>query len=377
MYARSSSTPVAAMVASDSPASAAHDPGPAAKPPSRSRLVLLDGLRGAAALIVIIHHARSLFPQLVQRLHESKPLLASILLFIGQRNVEAVWCFFVLSGFSIRLSIERHPLHEPSGLRNYFYRRARRILPPYWLALVVSFLVARYVAATPTQAVSVQTLLGNLLFLQSASGVSGQWFVPYAANGALWSLSFEAFFYVAYPALVLGTGSQHAFEARRKRVAYVIAVSIAGQLLNRVIATPFSLFLSASFVWYAGVELADRWLGHRATISGRTTLFALATFGLLRFVCGWLEFHGCVVGFLALSAKLSADSRSYGPEPATLSVFAWLGGVSYGLYLLHVPIMRAAATSFGQSVGGLAFALIASLLVAWAAERLAQRIPRA
>lgn len=352
----------------------ASDVVPGQEQPTPTRIVLLDALRGAAALIVLLHHARSLFPAVFRRLHDSSPVLDTIVLVVSRRNVEAVWGFFVLSGLSIRLSVERRSLHSPGGMREYFERRARRILPLYWLALAASWWVARYVAATPNEALSSLTLLGNLLFLQSASGVAGQWFVPYAANGPLWSLSFEAFFYLAYPLLIFATGPSRRLEARRRRIACVATACCVGHLLNLVIPTPLSLFLAASLVWYIGVEVAERRIGYPSALPWPAILGAFTLVCAFRFAFGWLELHGLVVGIGALMVAECAHSRGQRPNAPALAFLAWFGNVSYALYLLHVPIMRAVSAIWGQTPAALAWAVGLSVLMSWFAERSAQRL---
>ena len=49
-----------------------------------------------------------------------------------------MFLFFILSGFSIRLSVEKLDIGTKHGLMEYCYRRLRRILPLYWLALAIS-----------------------------------------------------------------------------------------------------------------------------------------------------------------------------------------------------------------------------------------------
>jgi peptidoglycan/LPS O-acetylase OafA/YrhL len=345
-----------------------------ARADATERLVWVDALRGAAALVVVLHHARTLFHPLLARLHETSALLHATVLFISERNVEAVWGFFVLSGFSIRLSVQKHGLR--GNVRAYCYQRARRILPLYWLALLLSAFVARELAPAPPASVSIATLVGNLLFLQTANGIAGQWFVPYAANGPLWSLSFEMFFYLAYPFLMHATGYGYERARRRKRMAWVVAACALGQFLNLVAPTPFSLFLAAGFVWYAGVELAECWLGAEPSWPRRVLLAALLLTAFLRFGLGWLGAHGLFVGVAALLLGGRAHSRAPNTSNRAFCALAWVGGVSYGLYLLHVPVMRAVIAIAGQTIPSLGCAIVSTVGLAFLSERLLTRAHR-
>jgi len=113
---------------------------PAAADPSRQRLAGLDGVRGLAALFVVVNHVflRAFPGYPVDR----APFWAGW--FIYGRF--AVVVFIVLSGFSLALSPARHGWRL-DGVSRFALRRARRILPPYWAALVFSLAEGR--PATP------------------------------------------------------------------------------------------------------------------------------------------------------------------------------------------------------------------------------------
>jgi peptidoglycan/LPS O-acetylase OafA/YrhL len=112
-----------------------------AKEAPRLRLEFLDGLRGLAALYVVFHHV-SLFspssPNPSILLHVFIKLYTHVLAFGHQ----AVVVFIVLSGYVLMLPVARtQDGHMPKGVWDYFKRRARRILPPYYAALILSFLL--------------------------------------------------------------------------------------------------------------------------------------------------------------------------------------------------------------------------------------------
>ena len=99
------------------------------------RLAGLDGVRGLAALFVVVNHVflRAFPGYPVDR----APFWAAW--FIYGRF--AVVVFIVLSGFSLALSPARHGWRL-DGVARFARRRAWRILPPYWAALVFSLAVA-------------------------------------------------------------------------------------------------------------------------------------------------------------------------------------------------------------------------------------------
>src|SRR4051812_7344392 len=118
---------------------AASEPSPQAPP---TRIKPLDGIRGLAALYVVVNHIfLRTFPGYPA---DRAPWWAGW--FIYGRF--AVVVFIVLSGFSLALSPARHGwrLDAVSGFAR---RRARRILPAYWAALVFSLAMAWLAVAPP------------------------------------------------------------------------------------------------------------------------------------------------------------------------------------------------------------------------------------
>ena len=97
---------------------------------SRFHLTYLDGLRGLSAFYVLLFHV----------IADGKEALSSdVSLFNFLRfGHEAVVVFVVLSGFLLSLQVVRSPqLELEGGLRGFFMRRARRILPGYYAALLL------------------------------------------------------------------------------------------------------------------------------------------------------------------------------------------------------------------------------------------------
>lgn len=341
-------------------------------PPPPRRLLLLDTLRGVCALVVLFHHLVTLFPATFARLSASSLLAGSLAGFVSRRNTEAVLLFFVLSGFSIRLSIEQRGLRDPRSVGDYLRRRARRIVPPYLLALAVAALVAHTVAPVPAAASSLRTLLGNLLFLQTPIGVPGQWFMPYAGNAPLWSLSFEVFFYLGYPLLVLGAAEP------RRRLLCVTAITALGFAAGAAAPNPLAMFCAASLIWYFGVELAQLHLCGRAALPLRAFVLLWLVLGAARASSRGLEFHGLWIGgafFLAGSLLLRGGARSRALHDRLraplLQPLARVGAISYPLYLLHAPILRACAATLGDQASAIACGVCVSLALAWFVEHYA------
>src|SRR5258708_4374619 len=127
------------------------------------RIKILDSCRGLAALIVVFHHLYTRFGYLYPQ--ENSMAIHGVLNFISQLNGEAVLFFFILSGFSIRLSLRKGLPVRKESLNEYLYRRFKRILPLYFLALLVTFIAGLIIHQTFKPDYSIRNLIGNLFFL--------------------------------------------------------------------------------------------------------------------------------------------------------------------------------------------------------------------
>src|SRR5690606_32102718 len=105
--------------------------------PRKKRLIILDSLRGLAALIVCFHHFFVFNHGALQNIFSQKTY--STFSFISDLNLEAVLFFFVLSGFCIGLSTKGKNEFSRETLNNYLYRRFKRILPVFWIALAFTW----------------------------------------------------------------------------------------------------------------------------------------------------------------------------------------------------------------------------------------------
>src|SRR3954470_9567348 len=108
----------------------------------RPRLAGLDGVRGLAALFVVVHHVflRAFPGYPVDR----APFWAGWLIY----GRFAVVVFIVLSGFSLALLPARRGWRL-DGISRFARRRALRILPAYYAALAFSLAVAWLVVRPP------------------------------------------------------------------------------------------------------------------------------------------------------------------------------------------------------------------------------------
>src|ERR1700742_2186939 len=199
---------------------AASDPS-AAGPAPRPRIAGLDGIRGLAALYVVINHVfLRAFPGYPV---DHAPFWAAW--FIYGRF--AVVVFIVLSGFSLALSPARHGWRL-DAVGRFAQRRARRILPPYWAALAFSLAVAWLIVPQPGNGVpDAKSVWVNGLLVQNIVGA-------HSPNAAFWSMAVEAQLYLLFPLLLLIIRRRSALTMVAAVTLVVAAVGIAGPHIAKV-----------------------------------------------------------------------------------------------------------------------------------------------
>jgi peptidoglycan/LPS O-acetylase OafA/YrhL len=169
-----------------------------------SRNAGIDLLRGIAIFLVIFHHIGIRLPLGQTMLQPYLPKW--ILGLLNFRGYQAVFLFFVLSGFLIaRHSITRWGSLRRIHPRAFYVRRAARILPCLLLLLAVLSLLHwsglhDYKIASPGQSLGHAVLSTLGLHLNWYEGLTG--YLP-ANWDVLWSLSIEESFYLAFPLVCL------------------------------------------------------------------------------------------------------------------------------------------------------------------------------
>ncbi|MFK3834340.1 acyltransferase family protein [Microbacterium sp. NPDC087868] len=345
------------------------------------RLTSLDGLRGIAAVAVVVYHAllaSTLGDEFLDRLHGESgantalDIVVDTPLRLLTMGPEAVVIFFVLSGFVLTL-----PMLGGKGLDlwAYYPRRIARLWIPAAASIALAIVLILLSTQNADDAVSewgarysfsldrltAHEVLKSLFFVTNFPGL----------NNPMWTLQWEMLFSLTLPVAFL-------FVARMRRgyVATIIGSAVVSG--GGVVVDIPSLVYGPMFV--AGCAAAkmihDR--GDRRTSP-------LASWGL--FVCGlalisvpdilrvgfgWPVSTGAQ-GFVTLGATVlvlslvlpSALTRFFGSAP-----MRFLGRISFSLYLVHVPVLLA-AQHFAPRYPNLSLAVgaIASVAIAWGFAR--------
>ena len=358
----------AAAAASDAP----RRPQPGSK--RGRRLVGLDGIRGLAALFVVLHHTYLLaFPGYP---HSTGPIWAAWLIY----GHFAVAIFIVLSGFSLAVAPARAGWRLDNTGR-FFFRRAWRILPTYWPALLLSLGIAWWVTAQPGEAVPTgKSVVVNGLLLQDVVGAP-------SPNGAFWSIAVEAQLYFIFPLMI--------FALRRYGASVMLGIVALAAILIDVLAPHSSLIdkllrftpqFAVLFAMGAAAATVVR-VTHRR--QSRPNSLAWYSLVVTAAVVAWIVVQGSVWTLdhlfwvdLALgpAVALFIAAVATGQPPRAVSVLdsrplKSLGSFSYSLYLVHAPIVVAwyvevVEPNFGHGTKAFLIALVTGVPLAVIVARL-------
>ncbi|MEQ1438028.1 acyltransferase [Fontimonas sp. SYSU GA230001] len=332
----------------------ASDTSPPLQPPSGDHLPELDGLRAIAVLMVLLLHTKPAW------------------FFWGWAGVDL---FLVLSGFLITriLLVNRG---QPGMLWSFYGRRALRIWPVYYLTLLATALI--YVlAAAANPELDPGVPAGHwlsLVFLQQTEQYFGGPARPYIWFFAhSWSVAVEEQFYLIWPLLLIG------LAIRPSRLALLGAIALGAACIARAQGMSMYLLLTRIDGLILGAAVAfsvagpQPWL-HRVQprhLAGAALVGALLV-GLYLWEGARDEGRAfgtraiAVPGFaLLFTAALCTALQNIGHRRLAWlrsQPLRWVGRISYGLYMYHVPVhaLVLLAVKYGW------FGPIAAKLVLWA-----------
>jgi len=346
-----------------------------------SRIPELDGLRGVAVLLVLFHHV------VIYSGMAGDVMADRVVSSLASYAWVGVDLFFVLSGFLIT-GILYDTKTQPGYFRNFYSRRALRIFPLYFGFVALSLLAAPVLLSPEDGQALIDSQAWYWTYLTNIHVVvAGDWPAPQHLNH-FWSLAIEEQFYLVWPMAVLALS--------RRRLVWLALGCIATALLLRIIA-PFGMSALDAYVLLptrmgslaAGALVALLVRSDDGLRALKTwSLPGIAVSAILLVVLAGLEGRPdasdrlvVIFGYplIALGAAsligfiVTADRRTWVHRVLTMGWLTKMGLYSYGLYVLHHPIVILlrdegfAATLFpefsGSTLPGVfVFAAVASAL---------------
>jgi peptidoglycan/LPS O-acetylase OafA/YrhL len=341
-----------------------------------SRIEGIDGLRACAALLVLTYHAAR-FPNATSS-GTLAPLLSEL--------KAGVTVFFVISGLVLYLPFARA---IGSGIslpdwRQYAVRRAIRILPAYWTVLAVLSLAGQLNGGGITDTWRYIGFVQIYDFSTLLQGLS-----------VAWSLDVEVTFYLALPLVALFAAwltVRFAHSRFAPQMVLVAVIGVGSLLLRLVLATSplapvgqnhlliatalpgmadwFALGMGLA-VFRAAIECGARVPRQLLVLAGRPVvcwliaaalyLAAVPVQGGDLFLAAYGLLPHLIIGLAAMFLVLPVLSPTTDPKRRGVMPFlrcgllTWLGMISYGIYLWHVPFLRVIYTAEGQPQGLLGF----------------------
>ncbi|UXU07945.1 MULTISPECIES: acyltransferase family protein [Agrobacterium] len=295
----------------------------------KNRILGLDALRGFAALAILVYHCNALL-----KLHNWPGYTAYLSL--------AVQIFFGLSAFSLCYGYQGG-LKTRDQFYTFWRRRFFRIAPLFYAMILWFVLRCLWMGWNLP---SYEVFLLNLTFLFPIFPGLHESLVA-----AGWSLGIEMFFYATFPLLVT-----YLTNLRRALTFFALAVllqSIAGYLLFKenfssnfhwmAFPVQFPFFIAGIVVFHIYQQLDGLRSHHRMQVAiGTAALAVILIWGGIRFGFFEIRFAGWPGVRPLMGYLLSMIILSFALQPFAVLVnrpTVFLGEISYGLYLIHPPVI--------------------------------------
>lgn len=347
------------VAAPDAPSLRARAPAPV-RAPARRTVPELDGLRGIAILLVFLTHF------IAMQIPAQASGVDGATRWIARFGWTGVDLFFVLSGFLITgiLLDTREKTHY---WRNYAARRCLRIFPLYYGALVLVMVVLPI--ATRWTEPQFQTLRENQVwywtytvnFLQVIKGVSA---TPLNTSH-FWSLCIEEQFYLVWPLVVLLCSPRAILRIAAGAIAFGLpfrwwVIHTFSDPTAAYVLTPGrldGLMIGAALAVASRSGGLSRWrpLAARVGAVSASLVVGIALWRGMEYADPVMAQWGFPLIAVAYGSLLVLGVTSSGVLSRVLSLRhlrSW-GKYSYGLYLIHYPLLGALEDKLGGRLSGL------------------------
>ena len=291
----------------------------------------IQGLRAIAVCLVIAGHA---FPNLFPAG------------FIG------VDIFFVISGYVITEMLARslgQPFH--TYLLDFYWRRARRILPSALLIILVTTFATFHILGLVTGSDTAQDGLWATLFLANIH--FGRQALDYFASATplpilqhYWSLAIEEQFYLVWPAIYyLCSKSKRTLKVS---ALGIVILSFCYALSQGGSGSPSNYFSTIARIWELGMGALISLMLKRRSVP----LVPVISLVLMLETGIWgKKLDATICQLLAvISATVFISTATESFKVLTSKPIVYLGNISYLLYLIHWPLLQIPRLNVGTEI---------------------------
>ncbi|AFY01360.1 acyltransferase family protein [Bdellovibrio bacteriovorus] len=327
---------------------------------ANSYITGFDEVRAVASIAVVVHHIE------LYKFRQNDPSLfdTNLFYFIDNLGHNAVMLFFALSGFLITwLLVQEKDKTGSINIKTFYFRRAARILPLYYLLILASCTAMPALASLSFTdgELHFQNLIGNLsfneifLYFLVLPNVAISLGMRVAGLSQSWSIGVEEQFYLAWPHVIKN------FSIKHLPWILLIFALIKSFFLNNIesyfpfIRTfPYVQILIRQFaIEYMALGGLSGWLlyYHPFSTNKKRRLF-LASLILPALLSFFFQIPPLVQAAI-FSAALLGVANSIGSKDTFLSK---IGQKSYGIYMYHPILMFisfAITRTFMGSIKGL------------------------
>lgn len=320
------------------------------------RSVIANALKAIGAQLIVLHHL-AFYGPMSDTAHELAPGLID---WLANHARIAVQVFLVVGGFLAARSLPAGghvPIMQSLVL---VWQRYCRLVIPFMAAMALAIACAAFarallpLASTPA-ASSLPQLIAHLLLVQNLLGYD-------ALSAGVWYVAIDFQLYALLVALLWLSGHVGAGNHRALAVVLVSGLAVASLFhFNRMQAwDDWALYFFGAYAlgvlayWATEQEQATAWLSALAAL----TIAALAFDFRSRIAVALL-----VALLLAAGRLMPAFSQRLDLRP-----LAFLGNISYALFLVHYPVCLVVNAVLGRLAPGNPLAHASGLLFAWAAS---------
>lgn len=291
------------------------------------RVVAFDGIRGIAVILVMLLHAHFQY---------------------GKGGAIGVDIFFVLSGFLITKNLlDDYSANGFISMKKFWIKRFFRLFPPFFILLISVYLLSFCIDNSTIKNAILIEVRDSFLYL---SNLSWLW-SDYNENrilGHTWSLSVEQQFYIIWPLFLYGT-----LKFIHKKWFFVMLIVILCSLsvfkqsgyASEIFKSLYfeSIFIGCIF----SIAVWNNWLKvYRYSFLSFVSFILICAIGLFGFdlfkFISLTDYVFLLVPLLVILILLNALSLNQSLLNNVLSFkpLVYIGSISYGLYLWHIPVFR-------------------------------------